>query len=149
MMANKNLTAWVVGGAVVAAGAYFIIKGMGGAKMQATVQYDDIADEAAARLVKGGINPSQFVFGYVDPETITKPLIVVGAQMTNAVYAFLQSNGVFPAITQDDQGKGFIFVRNWRGQDVYGVAGWLAPDTLKAAQWIKDNKELPTHDLVL
>lgn len=143
----KNYVGLIAGIGAVAVGGFFLIRAFSGSKMDIIVQYADPGDFDAAKLIKDAIKPKQFINGFHDPLTTLKDMVVVGGQMINPVYAILENNGVFPAITEDQAGTGFIFVRTAFGHKFYGVAGWLASDTLRAAQYIKNLGSLPTQDI--
>ncbi len=126
-----------VAGVALAAFAFFNKK-----KFSGIVQYQNVLDASAADIVKGVLNPQKVVFGFVDPRTVTVPLVCIGGQQTNAT--LLQTNGVFPAITSADSGKGFIIVSSFQGFPMYGIVGYSAGDTLRAAQTLQSLKALPT-----
>lgn len=145
-MKNKDLGI-VIGAAAVGVGGFFLFKALLAEKKDVVLQYYGASDVEAAKVIKDAIRPKKFVQGYVDPLITTKDMIIVGSQMVNPVYALLVENGVFPAVTQAQAGTGFIYVRQAFGHTFYGVGGWLAADTMKAANYIKNAKALPTSDI--
>jgi len=151
-MAKRNTGAIaIVGVAIIAVGGFFIFKALKdtNGKFNATVQFVSPDDSQAAQIVKDALDPKEFIQGFVNPNTITKPLICVGGAASNATSAILTSNQVFPEINESDAGKGFIFVGNWVGQTVYEVAGWTQADTIKAASWIQQNGGLPSESITI
>jgi hypothetical protein len=144
MAKNQNM---IIGIAVAAGGALLAYFAFKKSKLGATLQYGSSADAAAAQVIKSALNPSDFIQGFVDPNSIIQPLIVVGAGQGNPTWAQLQLIGVLPDITASSAGTGFIYVRQYRGIQVYGVAGWNAADTMAAANYIGTTKALPTQDV--
>lgn len=142
---NKQ-TGLILGIGVAAVGGFFLWKAMQGDKMNIIEQYQDASDFEAADVIRDKIKPAIFIQGFVDPFSTTKDMVIVGGQMVNPVYALLENNGVFPAIEESMQGTGFIFVRQAYGHTYYGVAGWLAADTMAAANFIA-SAGLPTQDI--
>ena len=116
-------------------------------KWDGTLQWYSDDEDQAGNIIKKKLNPKQSVKGWIDVRGLTKPLIVVGAQMANPVYGDLVTLGVMPDITVGDT-NGYIYVKTYSGQTIYGVVGDLAQHTLAAANYIKENG-LPTTDVTI
>jgi len=140
---------YLIYGAIAAgaAGLYFLFKGLK-KKNEIILQYYVDQDLPAAQVIKGAINPGSFIKGYVDINTFVKPLVMVGGSFVNPTFGQIATNLGWPDITAADAGKGFIFAGQFRGINVWGVAGYAQADTYKAATYIKDNG-LPTSTVVV
>jgi hypothetical protein len=76
-------------------------------------------------------------------------MVCVGGQSVNTTFANLVNAGKFRNLTEADAGKGIIQVSSFNNVPVYGVAGYHKADTEKAANWIIQNKTLPTRSIVI
>ena len=139
---TKKAALGIAGAGILGTAAYLLLRGK---KEQITVQYGSNADRTAAETIAKGLKATELVFGFVDARTITKPLVVVGAQEANPTYAQLVSLGVLPKITTEHAGRGLIYVRHYKGIKVVGVAGYHAAGTQAAAAYLAKRGSLPTE----
>ncbi len=143
----KRYAPIILGIGITATAGILLARAMKKDKWAGTLQWYSSDEDQAADIIKRAVNPSAVLKGWVDVRTIIQPLIVVGAQMANPVYGDLVSLGVMPEVLSSDI-NGHIYVRQYSGQTVYGIVGWLGTQTLAAAQYIADNG-LPTSDVII
>ncbi len=144
---QKNYVPIIIGVGIAGIAGFLLYRSMKTEKTPVTLQWFSTDEDAAADVVKDAINPNQSLKGWMDVRTITQPLIVVGASQANPVYGDLVNLGIMPEILANDV-NGHIYVRQYSGQTVYGVVGWLGSQTMAAAQYIAANG-LPTSDVLI
>ena len=136
----------IIIGVVIAGAAGIAMYNIFKKRWDGIIQWYSDDEDQAAKIIKKKLSPKQSVQGWMDVRGLTKPLIVVGAQMANPVYGDLVNLGVMPEITAGDTGH--IYVKSFSGQTIYGVVGDSAQDTLAAANYIKENG-LPATDVTI
>ncbi len=97
------------------------------------IQYASDEDQLAANLIQKRISGSIYR-GYIDPNTLSEDIIVIGGQIANSTYAAFVTAGVLPTITAGTPGT--VFVASYGGYNVYAVAGDLRTGTIAAAEYV-------------
>ena len=138
-------TLLIVGGVVVIGVAALLL--LKKKKQDLVVQFQSSDDTEAANIVRKALNPKSFLQGFIDIDTLDADTVFIGGQFANSSVNDLVLINAIPDHSSLGAGDAFIFVGSHRGFNVYVIAGQDVADTVRAANWIKTNKALPTSTI--